>query len=185
MSNTRLKKMYQEKIRPTLMKDLSLSNIMQVPVIKKIVLNVGSKEAVANSKVLQDITKALESISGQRAVKREARKSIAGFKLREGMPIGAMVTLRGANMYTFLDRLINVALPQVRDFQGISRRCDGRGNYNLGIKEISIFPEIVDFELVKKIPGLNITIQTSAASDAAAVALLEQFGMPFKAAKAA
>lgn len=182
MNKARLKQLYVDKLRAELFKELSLSNIMQVPTIKKIVLNVGSKEAVSNAKVLQEIVDTISIIAGQRSVKRAARKSIAGFKLREGMPIGAMVTLRGTKMYEFLDRLINLALPKVRDFQGISRKCDGRGNYNLGIKEWSIFPEIVDFDVNKKVCGLNITIHTSAENDTQAVALLSKFGMPFKAA---
>ena len=182
MNKARLKELYKEKSRSELFKELGLSNIMQVPVIKKVVLNIGSKEAVSNAKALQEIVDTLSIIAGQRSVKRAARKSIAGFKLREGMPIGAMVTLRGIKMYEFLDRLINLALPKVRDFQGISRKCDGRGSYNLGIKEWSIFPEIVDFDVSKKVHGLNITIHTSAKNDAHAVALLSKFGMPFKAA---
>jgi len=182
MNKARLKELYQERSRSELLKELDLGNVMQVPMLKKIVLNIGSKEAVSNAKVLQEIVDTLGIIAGQRAVKRSARKSIAGFKLREGMPIGAMVTLRGTKMYEFLDRLINLALPKVRDFQGVSRTCDGRGNYNLGIKEWTIFPEIVDFDVNKKVCGLNVTIHTSAKNDAQAVALLSKFGMPFKAA---
>jgi len=182
MSKPRLQALYQEKIRAQLQKELAIKNIMEVPRVIKVVLNIGVKDAVSNSKALTDAVEALTVIAGQKPVRCEARKSIAGFKLREGMPIGTMVTLRGARMYEFLDALISLALPKVRDFQGVSRTCDRQGNYNLGIKEWTIFPEIVDFDISKKIYGMNISIHTSAKRDAQAVALLEKFGMPFKAA---
>lgn len=182
MSKPRLQALYQDKVRFELQKELGISNIMEVPRIVKVVLNVGVKDAVSNGKALADAVEALTVIAGQKPVRCEARKSIAGFKLREGMPIGTMVTLRGHRMYEFLDGLINLALPKVRDFQGVSRRCDRQGNYNLGIKEWTIFPEIVDFDMTKKVYGMNISIHTTAKQDAQAVALLEKFGMPFKAA---
>jgi len=180
MSKPRLQALYQEKARPELQKQLGIPNIMAVPRIVKVVLNIGVKDAVSNSKALADAIEALTVIAGQKPVRCEARKSIAGFKLREGMPIGTMVTLRGATMYEFLDKLISLALPKVRDFQGVSRKCDRQGNYNLGIKEWTIFPEIVDFDISKKIYGMNISIHTTAKQDTHAVALLEKFGMPFK-----
>lgn len=175
----RLEENYFAKIRPDLQKKLGLENVMEVPAISKVVLNVGVKDAVSDSKVLQNVMTVLGAISGQRPVRTLARKSIATFKLREGMPIGAMVTLRSANMFEFLDRLINLALPKVRDFQGVSTKFDGRGNYNLGIKEWTIFPEI-DFGMGDKIYGLNITIHTTAKTDAHAFELLKEFGMPFR-----
>lgn len=179
MKRSRLAKQYNDEMRPTLKEQLGLSNIMMVPKLLKIVLNVGLKEAVSDSKVLQETMNVLEKISGQRCVKRLARKSIAGFKLREGMPIGVMVTLRGDMMYEFLDKFITFALPKVRDFQGLPTKLDGRGGYNIGIKDWTIFPE-VDFDLGKKVHGMNITIQTSSPSDKNAYALLQAFNMPFK-----
>ncbi|HLJ31058.1 MAG TPA: 50S ribosomal protein L5 [Candidatus Babeliales bacterium] len=179
MNKSRLSIKYNNEIRPNLQKQLALDNIMMVPKLLKVVLNVGSKDAVSDSKVLQEAIDVLTKISGQRAVKRLARKSIAGFKLREGMPIGAMVTLRGSMMYEFLDRFITLALPKVRDFQGLSTKLDGRGSYNVGIKDWTIFPE-VDFDIGKKTHGLNITIQTSAHKDEHGLALLQAFDVPFK-----
>jgi large subunit ribosomal protein L5 len=179
MKKSRLAKQYNDDIRPALQEQLGLSNVMMVPKLLKIVLNVGLKEAVSDSKVVQEAMSVLEKIAGQRCVKRLARKSIAGFKLREGMPIGAMVTLRGDMMYEFLDRFITLALPKVRDFQGLPTKLDGRGGYNIGIKDWTIFPEI-DFELGKKVHGMNITIQTSSSDDKNAYALLQAFKMPFK-----
>jgi len=179
MKRSRLAKQYNDDIRPALQTQLGLDNIMMVPKLLKIVLNVGLKEAVSDSKVVQEAMGVLEKIAGQRCVKRLARKSIAGFKLREGMPIGVMVTLRGDMMYEFLDRFINFALPKVRDFQGLPTKLDGRGGYNVGIKDWTIFPEI-DFDLGKKVHGMNITIQTSSPSDKNAHALLQAFKMPFK-----
>ncbi len=179
MKRSRLVKQYNDDIRPSLQKQLGLNNIMMVPKLVKIVLNVGVKEAVSDSKVLQEAMNVLEKISGQHSVKRLARKSIAGFKLREGMPIGAMVTLRGDVMYEFLDKFISFALPKVRDFQGLPTKLDGRGGYNIGIKDWTIFPE-VEFDISKKMHGLNITIQTSSSEDKNAYALLQAFNIPFR-----
>lgn len=176
---SRLEKLYKEEIRIQLKEELGLENIMQVPKVLKVVLNTSSKEAVADSKVLNKIKDIIEKITGQVAIKTRAKKSIAGFKLREGMPLGVTVTLRNYMMYNFLDKLINIALPGVRDFQGVSLKFDGNGNYNLGIKDWMIFPE-VDYDDVDKIRGLNITIQTSAKSDDLGFALLKKFNMPFK-----
>lgn len=178
MTKSRFEELYKEKIRAQLQKDLGLKNIMQVPRIEKIVLNVGAKEAVADVRILQSISSTLTQIAGQAPVRTVVRKSIAGFKIREGMPIGVMVTLRRQRMYDFLDKLINLALPKVRDFHGVSSKCDGRGNYNLGIKEWSIFPEAQS--VVEKAYGMNITIHTSAHDDRQATELLKNFGMPFK-----
>ena len=179
MKKSRLAKQYNDEIRPALQAQLGLDNIMMVPKLLKIVLNVGLKEAVSDSKVVQETMDVLGKISGQRCVKRLARKSIAGFKLREGMPIGVMVTLRGDMMYEFLDRFITFALPKVRDFQGLATKLDGRGGYNVGVKDWTIFPEI-DFDLGKKAHGMNITIQTSSTTDKNAYALLQAFKVPFK-----
>jgi large subunit ribosomal protein L5 len=178
----RLKKIYGEKIISQLQKDLQLKNIMQVPKIKKVVLNIGVKEAVSDSKALKVVEDVLTMIAGQKAVRTIAKKSIAGFKIREGMPLGAMVTLRNERMYEFLDRLIHFSLPMVRDFHGVSTKFDQQGNYNLGIKEWVIFPE-VDYETANKIYGLNISIHTSTKNDAQAFELLKSFGMPFKKSK--
>lgn len=180
MTKARLEEKYNSVIRSELQQKLGIKNIMEVPKITKIVLNVGmGKEAIADSKVLSGVIEQLNKISGQAAVKTTARKSIAGFKLREGMPIGAKVTLRKKNMYEFLDKLINLALPKTRDFQGVSTNLDGKGNYNLGLKEITIFPEI-DYDINQKMYGLNVTIATSARKDEHAFQLLKEFGMPFK-----
>jgi large subunit ribosomal protein L5 len=177
MERARLEKIYTDTIRLSLMKSLGLKNIMQVPEISKIVLNVGAKDA--DSKGLQAVLEVLKKISGQAPVKTRARKSIAGFKLREGVAIGVMVTLRHRVMYEFLDRLVNLSLPRVRDFQGVSPKFDGRGNYNLGIKEWSIFPEI-DYSVGDKVYGLNVTIHTTAHTDEQGFELLKSFGMPFR-----
>jgi len=182
MAKARLEELYNEKIRPQLLEKLGLKNVMTVPKIAKIVLNIGVKDAISDSKSLQVASDVLAKISGQLPVKTVARKSIAGFKLREGMPIGTMVTLRGQTMYEFLDKLINLSLPKVRDFQGVSPRFDGRGNYNLGIKEWIIFPE-VEYDLGGKVLGMNITIHTTAKNDVHAKALLEGFAMPFRSKK--
>lgn len=176
---SRLEEQYVNQLRPELKKELGLANIMQVPKLVKIVLNIGVKEAVADGKVLNIVKDLLEQIAGQNVVKTKARKSIAGFKLREGVAIGAMVTLRRSNMYHFLDKLVNIVLPAVRDFQGVSLKFDGHGNYNLGIKDWMVFPEI-DYDKVDKSRGINITIQTSALNDEHALALLKKFNMPFK-----
>ncbi len=177
---SRLKEVYQNTIKKQLQENLQLQNIMQVPHIEKIVLNIGVKDAVSDSKVLQGIKDVFETIAGQVAVKTKARTSIASFKLREGMPIGIMVTLRGAKMYDFLDKLINLALPSVRDFNGVSTKLDGTGNYNLGIKDWMIFPEL-DYDKVDKSRGFNITIHTSTSKDKEAFALLKALDMPFRA----
>jgi large subunit ribosomal protein L5 len=180
MAKARLEEIYTSKIRPELKSTLGLSNVMEIPKIEKIVLNVGvGKDAVADTKVFDSVIKALTQIAGQSPVKTTARKSIAGFKLRKGMPLGVRVTLRKQRMYEFLDRLINLALPKVRDFQGVSTKFDGRGNYNLGIKEWIIFPEI-SYEISDKVYGLNVTICTSAKSDEHGFELLKSFGMPFR-----
>lgn len=177
-AKARLHALYDETLKPELQKTLGIANIHAVPEIEKIVLNVGVKEAVADSRVLNQVMDVIGRIAGQLPVKKEARKSIAGFKIREGMPIGVSVTLRRKKMYEFLDRLINLALPNVRDFQGVSPKFDGRGNYNLGIKEWSIFPE-ADTSRIEKVHGLNVTICTSSKLDAHAYELLKSFGMPF------
>jgi len=176
----RLKKVYKDTIAPELFKELGYSSAMQVPAIKKIVVSMGVGEALTNKKLLDAAVEDLTQITGQKAVKTKARKSIANFKLREGNEIGAMVTLRGNIMYEFLDRLINVALPRVKDFRGIKATgFDGHGNFSLGITEQIIFPEI-DFDKITKISGLNIAIVTSAKTDSDARALLTKFNMPFR-----
>ncbi|MDW7644217.1 MAG: 50S ribosomal protein L5 [Desulfuromonadales bacterium] len=176
----RLKGIYQAELVPQLMKDLQLKNVMEVPRVEKVVINMGLGEAIQNIKVLESAVEELGRITGQKAVITKAKKSIAGFKLREGMPIGCMVTLRREKAFEFLDRLINVALPRVRDFKGVSPKAfDGRGNYTFGIKEQLIFPEI-DLEKIDKVKGLNITIVTTARNDEEGRALLTQLGMPFR-----
>lgn len=178
MEKPRLQKLYFDEIRPELMKSLGFKNIMQVPQIKKIVINIGVKEAVEDSKALQAVMDGVTKIAGQKPIKTVAKKSIAGFKIREGMPLGVKVTLRKEIMYEFLDKLINLSLPAVRDFQGLKTRLDGRGNYNIGIKEWNIFPEI-EFGVYDKIYGLNLTIHTDANADHEAFELLKKFKMPF------
>lgn len=178
MGKNRLKELYEAEIRPQLLKELAISNVMQVPKLTKIVLNVGAKAALTNSKILQSITDVMMQTTGQQPVRTIAKKSIAGFKLREGMPIGVKVTLRGRKMFEFLDKFVNLALPRVRDFRGVSDKFDGQGNYNIGLQEWIIFPE-VDYEAGSKLGGLNITIHTSAQVDAHGLALLKKFGMPF------
>jgi large subunit ribosomal protein L5 len=176
----RLRTRYREEIIPQLTKDFSYSNVMEVPKLVKISLNKGMGEAAQNKKVLDDAVDELRRISGQQPVIRNARKSVSNFKLRQGMPIGASVTLRGDVMYEFLDRLITLALPRVRDFRGIpDKSFDGRGNYSLGIKEQIVFPEI-DVDKVDRISGLDITIVTTANTDEEALALLRAFGMPYE-----
>ena len=176
----RLKKVYKEKIAPELFTELGYTSKMQIPAIKKIVVSMGVGEALTNKKLLDAAVTDLTQITGQKAVKTRAKKSIANFKLREGQEVGAMVTLRGNIMYEFLDRLINVALPRVKDFRGIKATgFDGHGNFSLGITEQIIFPEI-DFDKITKISGMNISIVTSAATDNEARALLTKFGMPFR-----
>jgi large subunit ribosomal protein L5 len=176
----RLEQYYNEKIAPTLKEELGLENVMQIPKITKITLNMGVGEAVANKKVMEHAVSDLERISGQKPVITYSRKSIAGFKIRDGWPIGCKVTLRRERMYEFLDRLVNIAIPRIRDFRGLpSKSFDGRGNYSLGIKEQIVFPEI-DYEKVDTIRGLDITITTSAANDEQARALLKGFNFPIK-----
>lgn len=174
---SRLHELYMTKLRPELQKELGKTNIMEVPRLRKIVVNVGVKEAVKDSKVLQKVVDVVAKITGQTPVKTKARKSIASFKLREGMPLGVMVTLRQKNMYEFLDKLINLALPKVRDFQGVPTKFDRQGNYNLGIREWNVFPEADREELVH---GLNITFDMITHGPEEGFALLKSFGMPFK-----
>src|SRR6201985_707696 len=176
----RLKEKYQKEIKAALQKELNLENTMAVPRLEKIVLNMGLGEATQNRKLFDPLVGDLASIAGQKPVLTKAKKSIAAFKLREGMPIGAMVTLRGDAMYEFLDRLISIALPLVRDFRGVSSKSfDGRGNYTLGLRDQLIFAEI-DYAKVDKIKGMNVTIVTTAKDDNGARALLRGFGMPFR-----
>ena len=176
----RLKKVYKDEIAPALVKEFSYTTPMQVPAIKKVVVSMGVGEALTNKKLLDAAVTDLTLITGQKAVKTRAKKSIANFKLREGNEIGAMVTLRGTIMYEFLDRLINVALPRVKDFRGIKATgFDGHGNFSLGITEQIIFPDI-DSDNLTKIAGMNITIVTSAKTDAEAKSLLTKFNMPFR-----
>lgn len=179
MAQARLKKQYKEEIVPRLKEQFKLKNVMEVPRLEKVVINIGVKDAVADTKSLNNIAEVIGLIAGQKPVRTLAKKSIAGFKLREGMPIGIKVTLRDKKMYEFLDRLINLALPSVRDFQGVSTKLDRRGNYNLGIKEWNIFPE-VHYDLTEKVYGMNITFHTSTDSDELGFALLQAFKMPFR-----
>jgi large subunit ribosomal protein L5 len=176
----RLKKIYQERIAPELFKEFGYASPMQTPRLEKIVVSMGVGEALQNKKLLDAAINDLTLITGQKAVKTKARKSIANFKIREGQEIGARVTLRGAMMYEFLDRLINAALPRVKDFRGVNQNAfDGHGNYSLGIIEQIIFPEI-DFDKIERVAGLNIAIVTTARTDAEAKAFLAKFGMPFR-----
>jgi large subunit ribosomal protein L5 len=176
----RLQEYYETRVRAKLGEELGYHNPFQLPRLEKIVVNVGLGEAPKNQKLLESIVKELEQITGQKPVITRARKSISNFGLREGMAIGAMVTLRGARMYEFLDRLVNVAIPRIRDFRGVpSRSFDGRGNYTLGIKEQMIFPEI-DYDKVQKIHGMDIVFVTTTDKDNEAYALLREMGMPFR-----
>ncbi|TLM66106.1 MAG: 50S ribosomal protein L5 [Deltaproteobacteria bacterium] len=176
----RLKDLYVKELAPKLMQELQLENVMEVPRVEKIVINMGLGEAIQNIKILESAVDELSRITGQKAVVTRAKRSIATFKLREGMPIGCMVTLRRERAYEFLDRLINVALPRVRDFKGVSSKgFDGRGNFTLGIREQLIFPEI-DIEKIDKVKGLNVTVVTSARTDEEGRALLTALGMPFR-----
>ncbi len=176
----RLYEMYKQEIIPLLMKQFNYKNMMQVPKLHKITLNMGVGKAAQDHKLLEDAVKDLELIAGQKPAIRKAKKAISNFKLRQGMAIGCMVTLRGARMYEFLDRLINIALPRVRDFRGVSDKSfDGRGNYTLGVKEHIIFPEI-NVDKVNRIYGMDITIVTTAKTDAEAYELLKAFGFPFR-----
>ncbi len=176
----RLKQIYNDKIAPELMKQFGYTSVMQVPRLTKITLNMGVSEAVADKKVMDNAVSDMTKIAGQKPVVTKAKKPIAGFKIREGLPIGCMVTLRGEHMYEFLDRFVTVALPRVRDFRGISGRAfDGRGNYNIGVKEQIIFPEI-EYDKVDALRGLNISITTTAKTDEECKALLTGFRFPFK-----
>ncbi len=176
----RLQEQYRQEVVPALMKQFGYKSVMEVPRLTKIVVNMGVGEAVGDKKVLEFATKELAAITGQKPVITRAKKAIANYKIREGYPIGTMVTLRSAHMYEFLDRLVNVALPRVRDFRGLSPRgFDGRGNFNLGIKEQIIFPEI-EYDKIDALRGMNITFATTAKTDAEAKALLQAFRFPFR-----
>ena len=176
----RLREKYQNEVVQGLMQEFNYSTVMQVPRLQKVVLNIGLGEALQNNKALDAAVGDLTAVSGQKPVITKAKKSIAAFKLRQGQSIGAMVTLRGVRMYDFLDRLMNLALPRLRDFRGVSRRSfDGRGNYSLGLREQIIFPEI-DYDKVDKIRGLEVAIVTTAPDDAQGYALLKRLGMPFR-----
>lgn len=176
----RLREHYQKSVIPALMKEFGYKNIMSVPKVEKVTVNIGLGDATQNPKLMDGAVQELAQITGQKPVVTRARKSVAAFKLREGMSIGCMVTLRGDRMYEFLDRLMNVSLPRVRDFRGVNTRSfDGRGNYTLGLRDQFIFPEI-SYEKVEKVKGMNICITTTAKTDAEALALLKHLGMPFR-----
>lgn len=176
----RLKEIYHKEVIPNMIEKFAYSNIMEVPKLSKIIINMGLGEAIHNIKVLESAQEELALITGQRPIVNKAKRSIAAFKLREGMAIGCKVTLRGKRMYEFFDRLVNVALPRVRDFRGISGKAfDGRGNYTLGLREQIIFPE-VDYDKIDKIKGMNVTIVTTAKTDEHGRALLRSLGMPFR-----
>lgn len=176
----RLRQQYQESIVPKLKEEFGYENVHQIPKIEKVVINVGLGEATTNPKLLERAVEELAMISGQKPVIRRAKKSVSNFKLREGQAIGCSVTLRGARQWEFLDRLLSVALPRVRDFSGVSPKAfDGRGNYTLGVREQTIFPE-VDYDKVEKVTGMNVTLVTTANTDAEAKALLKHLGMPFR-----
>lgn len=177
---TRLRDLYLDEIVPALMEKFQYKNVMQVPKLDKVIINIGVGEAVQNAKALEGAVSDLTAISGQKPVVTKAKKSIAGFKLREGMSIGCKVTLRGRRMYDFVDKLINILLPRVRDFRGVSPQAfDGRGNYSLGVKEQTIFPEI-EYDKIDKIRGLGIVLVTTAKTDEEARELLRSMGMPFR-----
>ncbi|MBB84575.1 MAG: 50S ribosomal protein L5 [Deltaproteobacteria bacterium] len=176
----RLKTQYDEAIRPKLQEEFSYGNVNQIPKVEKVVVNIGLGEATTNPKLLERAMEELAQITGQKPVMRRAKKSVSNFKLREGQPIGCSVTLRGARQWEFLDRLLNVALPRVRDFSGVSPKAfDGRGNYTLGLREQTIFPE-VDYDKVEKVTGMNVTVVTTATTDAEAKSLLTHLGVPFR-----
>ncbi|MDH3654098.1 MAG: 50S ribosomal protein L5 [Myxococcales bacterium] len=176
----RLRKRYKEEIIPQLMKDFSFRNIMQVPKLERVIINMGLGEAVQNAKLIESAVEELTAITGRKPIVTRAKKSIASFKLREGMPIGVMVTLRGEQMYDFVDRLVSIALPRTRDFKGISPKAfDGRGNYTLGIREQIVFPEI-NYDKIDRIKGMNVTFVTTAETDEQGRALLKSLGMPFR-----
>ena len=182
MNTAQLKKEYAERIAPALMKQFNYSSSMQIPVLKKIVINQGLGMATADKKIIDVAINELTAITGQKAVATVSRKDVANFKLRKKMPIGVMVTLRRERMYEFLEKLVRVALPRIRDFKGIESKFDGRGNYTLGIQEQIIFPEI-NIDTIDRILGMNITFVTTAATDEEGYALLKEFGLPFKNAK--
>ena len=180
MSATRLKDLYKSEVVPALIKEYGYSSVMQTPKLEKVVINIGVGDATKNSKLLEESVKELTAITGQKPVVTKAKKSIAGFKLREGQTIGAKVTLRGENMYNFLEKLIKVALPRVRDFRGVNPKAfDGKGNYTLGIKEQIIFPEI-EYDNILKVRGMDIVFVTTAKTNEEAYSLLAGFGMPFR-----
>jgi large subunit ribosomal protein L5 len=175
----RLREVYEQEVAPALQKEFGYKNVMEIPRVHKVVLNIGMGEAVQNPRAMESAVKDLATIAGQQPLVRRARKSIAAFKVRQGMPVGCMVTLRGERMWHFLDKLINVALPRVRDFRGVSDKSfDGRGNYSLGLKEQLIFPEI-DYDKIDKIRGLQVSIVTTARTDHESKRLLQLLGMPF------
>jgi large subunit ribosomal protein L5 len=177
---SRLREHYLNEILPALMKEFEYQNVMQVPHVHKVVVNIGIGEAITNAKALDNAVRDMSVITGQKPIVTRAKKSIAAFRLRTGMPVGVTVTLRGERMYEFLDRLINAALPRLRDFRGVSTRAfDGRGNYTLGLREQLVFPEI-DYDKIDKVRGLEVTIVTSARTDQEGRRLLELFGMPFQ-----
>ena len=177
---SRLREKFQSEIIPAMMEEFNYSSVMQVPHLDKVVLNIGLGEAVQNAKAIDAAVSDLTAIAGQKPVVTKSKKSIASFKLRQGMPIGAMVTLRGERMYDFVDRFVNLALPRLRDFRGISRRSfDGRGNYSIGLREQILFPEI-DYDKVDKLRGFEISMVTTAVDDAQGYALLKRLGMPFR-----
>ena len=182
MNTASLKQQYAERIAPALMKQFNYSSSMQIPVLKKIVINQGLGMAVADKKIIEVAINELTAITGQKAVATVSKKDVASFKLRKKMPIGVMVTLRRERMYEFLEKLVRVALPRIRDFKGIESKFDGRGNYTLGIQQQIIFPEI-NIDTIDRILGMNITFVTSAATDEEGYALLKEFGLPFKNAK--
>jgi large subunit ribosomal protein L5 len=176
----RLRKKYKDEIIPQLMKEFSFRNVMQVPKLDRVVINMGLGEAVQNAKLIESAVEELTAITGRKPIVTRAKKSIATFKLREGMPIGVMVTLRGEQMYDFVDRLVSIALPRTRDFKGISPKAfDGRGNYTLGIREQIVFPEI-NYDKIDRIKGMNVTFVTTAETDEQGRALLKSLGMPFR-----
>jgi large subunit ribosomal protein L5 len=180
LMDPRLKEKYKKEIIPKMLKNRKFNNVMELPRINKITVNMGIGSAIQNIKELESASQDLAKITGQKPVITKARKSVAGFKLRQGNPIGCMVTLRGKRMYEFLDRLLSIAIPRIRDFRGLSKKSfDGSGNYTIGIKEQLIFPE-VEYDSILSIKGMNITITTSAKSDDEALFLLEEFGFPFK-----
>lgn len=180
MTVSRLKEKYRKEVAPALQQKLGFANKMQIPAVSKVIINIGLGEATQNAKAIDNAVRDLTEVAGQKPVVTKAKKSVASFKLREGMPIGCMVTLRGERMYEFLDKLMNVALPRVRDFQGVSKDSfDGHGNYTLGLKEQLVFPEI-DYDKIDKVRGMEITIVTSARTDEQGRELLAHMGMPFK-----